>query len=109
MKQELSKDDLEVAEASVKFALENCPVEGLLSTPDGNGMTLEDIQDLLEQVKRVEDPSSGAALDDTALAKLEAVMEYTSQNCPVESVATYHDGRPISGKDIMKLAEELKE
>jgi hypothetical protein len=101
----LSEDELEVAEASVKFALENCPVDGLLSTPDGTPVTLDEAQVLLDRLREVQ--SSSLELESSLLAELRAVMDYTSQNCPVESVASFHDGRPITGRDIVSLTQKL--
>jgi len=48
-------------------------------------------------------------LGDDALSRLKVVIDYTSENCPVEGVATFHDGRTISGNDIIVLARKLKE
>jgi len=42
---ELIENDLEVAEASVRFALENCPVEGVLSREDGTPVSLDGLQE----------------------------------------------------------------
>ncbi|HUI23051.1 MAG TPA: hypothetical protein VLY82_01505 [Nitrososphaerales archaeon] len=107
MELELTKDDLEVAEASVRFAMENCPVEGLLSNEDGTSVTLDELQILLEKLQETEKTPSPRLGDDVALA-LRGVIDYTSENCPVEGVATFHDGRQISGRDIMTLHEKLR-
>jgi hypothetical protein len=101
----LSSDEFEVAEASVKFALENCPVDGLLSASDGTPVTLDETQALLDKVRESHD--SSLELDDRLLVVLGAVMDYTSQNCPVESVSRFQDGRPITGKDIISLTRKL--
>ncbi|MGP8125868.1 MAG: hypothetical protein ACLQEQ_08430 [Nitrososphaerales archaeon] len=107
---ELTEDDLEVAEASVRFALENCPVEGVLSSEDGTPVSLDGLQTLLERLKDIESrPTPASKLNGGDLIQLRSVIDYTSENCPVEGVSTFHDGRPISGKDIMTLAERLKE
>ena len=104
----LSEDDLEVAEASLEFALENCPVEGLLSTDDGTSITFDMIEAVLEKVKSVESqPASAHELDGVDLARLQSVMQYTSENCPVEGVARFHDGRQVSGRDLLDLAQKL--
>jgi len=107
MERELTEDDLEVAEASVRFAMENCPVEGLLSREDGNSISLDDLQALLERIEEAE-RTPGLKLSGDAVLTLRSVIEYTSENCPVEGAATFHDGRPISGKNIMTLGEKLK-
>lgn len=98
---------MEVAEASVKFAMENCPVEGLLSKEDGTSISLDDLQTLLEKLQRLE-RTPGNRLDDDVAPTLRSVIDYTSENCPVEGVSTFHDGRPISGRDIMALDEKLR-
>jgi hypothetical protein len=43
------------------------------------------------------------------LETLRSVIDYTSENCPVEGVSTFHDGRPMTGKNIMTLDEKLRE
>ncbi len=108
MERELTEDDLEVAEASVKFAMENCPVEGLLSRDDGTSISLGELQTLLERLAESE-KTPGTKLDEDVAAALRSVIDYTSENCPVEGVATFHDGRPISGRNIIALDEKLRE
>jgi hypothetical protein len=99
---------MEVAEVSVKFAIENCPVEGLLTKEDGTSISLDDLQTLLEKLQETE-KTPGSRFSDDVTPTLRSVIDYTSENCPVEGVATFHDGRPISGRDIMKLDEKLGE
>ena len=106
---DLTEDDLEVAEASVRFAMENCPVEGLLSKGDGTAVTLDDLQALLDSLNESEGGRAlGVAIDEDIAAQLRNVIDYTSENCPVEGVTTFHDGRSVSGKSIMTLAEKLR-
>lgn len=107
MERELTEDELEVAEASVRFAMENCPVEGLLSREDGTPLSLDDLQGLRGKLEAIEN-SAELRIEEGVIADLRAVIGYTSENCPVEGVATFHDGRPISGRDIMSLVEKLK-
>jgi len=97
-----------VAEASLSFALQNCPVEGVLSSPEGTPVTYDELQSLLDELRQVEDKSSSSELGEEALLQLKVVIDYTSENCPVENIATFHDGRSISGKDIMALAQKLR-
>jgi hypothetical protein len=104
---ELTEDDLEVAEASLSFALQSCPVEGVLSSPEGTPVTYDKLQSLLDELRQVEAKSSNSELGEESLLQLKVVIDYTSENCPVENVATFHDGRSISGKDIMALAQKL--
>lgn len=86
--------------------MENCPVEGLLSREDGTSISLDDLQTLLEKLQETEKTPVVKFSDDIA-PSLRSVIGYTSENCPVEGVATFHDGRPISGRDIMTLDEKL--
>ena len=105
----MTEDDLEVAEASISFALQNCPVEGVLTGPDGMAVTYDGLQALLGRVKELENRSDNGPMPDDVVAQLQAVIDYTSENCPVESVSTFHDGRPILGRNVTDLAEKLKE
>lgn len=107
MEQGLTEDDLEVAEASVKFAMESGPVEGVLSNDDGTSISIDDLQTLLERLDEIEKTPAGMKLDGDILMTLGRVISYTSENCPVERAAAFRDGRPISGRDIMALHEKL--
>ncbi len=102
----MTQDDLEVAEASVKFAMENCPVEGLLAKEDGTDISLDDLQSLLEELQETE-KTPGSKLGTDGMMALRSVISYTSENCPVEGVSTFRDGRQISGRNIMDLEEKL--
>ena len=105
---DLTQDDLEVAAASVRFAMENCPVEGLLSRKDGTPVTLGELQTLLDSLNDIEGrQATNASLSENLADQLTDVIGYTSENCPVEGVATFRDGRPVSGKSVATLAEKL--
>ena len=104
----MTEDDLEVAEASVSFAMENCPVEGLLTREDGTSISLDDLQTLRGKLKEAEN-SPDHRIGEEAVASLRSVIDYTSENCPVEEMATFHDGRPISGRSIIALDEKLRD
>jgi len=105
---ELTQDDLEVAVASVGFAMENCPVEGLLSKEDGTPVTLDELQALLDRLGQVRGQTEPAVtLSEDLRAQLKIIIDYTSENCPVEGVASFRDGRPVSGRNVTTLAEKL--
>jgi hypothetical protein len=106
---EFTEDDLEVAEAEVEFAMQNCPVEGILSTSDGGSVTFDDLQAILGRLKGLEgQPSAIQGLEGEQILQLEALSEYTYENCPVESTATYQDGRQVSARDIATLTDKLR-
>lgn len=110
MQQEITEEDLEVAEAGVAFAMANCPVEGVVSTPDGTPVTLDMLQALQERLKEIEgDPAKVSEFSGEQILQLGALMEYTNENCPVDSTMTFHDGRRILGRDISALTEKIKE
>ena len=101
-------DDLEIAEASIRFAIENCPAEGLLSTEDGTPVSLDELQALFERLGEFESGQApGAVLGADVAGRLKSIIDYTSENCPVEGVATFHGGRQISGRSITTLAAKL--
>jgi len=106
MVDQLTEDDLEVAEASVKFAMDNCPVEGVLSNEDGTSISLDEMQTILDSLQEVERTPGTELRRDVATA-LKSVIDYTSESCPVEGVAIFHDGRSISGRNVMTLREKL--
>ncbi len=109
MTQDLTEDELEVAEASITFALQNCPVEGILSTEDGSPITLDMLQDLLDALKGAEmEPGNATSFNREELLRLEGVMSYTYENCPVEGATTFHDGRLISGRESAALVAKIR-
>ncbi len=109
MTQELTEDDLEVAEASVAFAMQNCPVEGILSTEDGSPISLDMLQALLERLRNAERDSTGSsAFAKDELLQLQVVVGYTYENCPIEGAATFHDGRTITGKDSETMVSKVR-
>jgi len=88
--------------------MENCPVEGLLSREDGTPISVDDLQTLqvkLEEIERGPDHR----VEEEIIGNLRTAIGYTSENCPVEGVVTFHDGRPISGRNITALEEKLKD
>jgi hypothetical protein len=107
---DLTEDDLEVAEASIRFAMENCPVEGLLSNEDGTAVTLDELQALLDRLNEIgRQQAPSVNLGEDLRAQLRNVIDYTNENCPVEGVSSFHDGRHISGRSITTLAEKLSQ
>ena len=91
----------------MKFAMEICPVEGLLSRDDGASISIDDLQMLLEKLEEAEKTPGGKVTEEFTPI-LRSVIDYASENCPVEGVSTFRDGRPISGGDIMALDEKLR-
>ncbi|HMD78770.1 MAG TPA: hypothetical protein VKF39_02175 [Nitrososphaerales archaeon] len=100
---------MEVAEASIRFAMENCPVEGVLTHDDGSSVSLDELQSLMENLQGHEGTFvAGSSLGVALAGQLRIVIDYASENCPVEGVTPFHDGRRISGRDIVALAEKLR-
>ncbi len=94
----------------MEFAMQNCPVEGILSTSDGGSVTFDDLQAILERLKALEgQPGRMQELEGEQILQLEALTEYTYENCPVERAGTFHDGRQVSAKDIGTLRAKLKD
>lgn len=87
----------------------NCPVEGVVSTPDGAPVTLDMLQALQERLKEIEGtPEKISELGGEQILQLRALMEYTNENCPVDSTTTFRDGRRILGRDISTFTEKIK-
>ena len=83
LERELTEEELEVAEACVKFAMENCPVGGLLSKEDGTPLSLDELQTMQEKLEEIEN-SADLSLGEDLTSNLRSVIGYTSENCPVE-------------------------
>ncbi len=109
MQPETTEDDLEVVRAEVEFAVQNCPVEGVLSTTNMEQVTFDDLQNLQARLDGLKGRQDWAAeLSRKEILELCALVEYTVENCPVEGSATHADGRPILGSDVSSLAQKIE-
>ncbi len=98
----LSGRETEVAKANVKFALDNCPVDGGLPTEDGCALSRETVEALLTKLEAGGDAPS---LTEEELKLLQTIAGFTLEYCPYEGGLTLDDGGVASATDMTALRE----
>ena len=105
---ELSAEELNLAKANMAFALENCPVEGAITTEDGSFSSRDSYEVLLKKLQVVQiKPVNALDLSKEELEFLIATADYALTNCPVEGIMT-EDGKMASREALKALHERLK-
>jgi hypothetical protein len=104
----LSAEELEVAKANLRFALEDCPVDGGVLIEDGGTSSRESVEALLKKLESVEAPEVRAiALGSEDLKLLKAVAEYAIDECPIGGGMMLDDGTLVSKTDLVALREKV--
>lgn len=104
----LSAEELEVAKANLRFALENCPVDGGILIEDGGTTSRESVEGLLKRLEAVEArPTDALDLGNEDVNILKAVADYGLETCPVEGGMMLDDGRPVSKAALRALREKI--
>ncbi|HUI00619.1 MAG TPA: hypothetical protein VLX56_03190 [Nitrososphaerales archaeon] len=104
----LTEQELGVAKANLRFALENCPVDGGILVEDGCSFTRETVESLLS---RLESWSPGAAAgtapSDDDLKVMRALADYALEDCPIEGGLFLDDGSLVSRSDLRAYREKI--
>ncbi|MGH9920031.1 MAG: hypothetical protein ACRD6W_14345 [Nitrososphaerales archaeon] len=104
----LSAEELEVAKANLRFALENCPVDGGILIEDGGTTSRESVEVLLKRLEAVETRTIEAlGLSHEDVEILKALADYGLETCPVEGGMMLDDGRLVSKTDLRALREKI--
>ena len=104
----LSAEESGVAKANLRFALENCPVDGGILTEDGSTSSRESVEALLKKLESVEATAiKGAVLSGEEVNVLRAVADFALDDCPIEGGMMLDDGRPVSKTDLRALREKI--
>lgn len=104
----LSAEEIGVAKANLRFALENCPLDGGILIEDGGTTSRESVEDLLGRLEAIEVRATDApALSSEDVKALEAVADYGLETCPVEGGMMLDDGTPVSKADLRALREKI--
>lgn len=93
----LSGEELAVAKANLRFALDNCPVDGGLPLEDGCVSSREATEALLGRLEAM--GTQGVKATDLAYEEvglLKAIADYALDGCPIEGGMTLDDGILVS-------------
>ncbi len=105
---ELSAEELRLAKANLIFSIENCPVEGGITTDDGSVSSRDSFEALLKKLEAVQvEPVNRLDLSNEDLGYLIATADYTLTYCPVEGIMI-EDGQMASREAFTALRERLK-
>jgi len=104
----LSGEEVQVAKANVKFALENCPVDGGILMEDGCAGSRESLEVLLKKLQLVEaQPTTGLDVGGEEVKLLSAVVGFALDFCPIEGGMMLDDGVLVSRENLTALREKL--
>jgi hemerythrin-like domain-containing protein len=105
----LSPEELGIAEASLRFALENCPVDGGILTEDGRTSSEESVEVLLKKLEAAKArPGRLDDLTEEEIKLLEALAEYAVQECPIDGTPLPESDRGLTKADIRALREKYR-
>ena len=104
----LSDRELGVAKANLKFALENCPVDGGVEEEDGDTTSRESVEALLERLDAVGANSIEATdLSEDEVKLLKAVGDYALEGCPIEGGMMRDDGSLVTRAELKDFREKI--
>jgi len=105
----LSSDELGIVRANLRFALENCPVDGGILMEDGRTSTDDSVGALLEKLEAAKThPVSFGDLAEGEISLIEAVAEYAVRECPIDGAPVPESRRMLTKADIRTLREKLR-
>lgn len=103
----LAVEDVEVAKANVRFALENCPVDGGILAEDGCSFSRESVEVTLGRLEESESSASRGPLGDDELKVMRALADYALEECPIEGGLIRDDGSLVSRSDLRAYRERI--
>lgn len=104
----LSGEELAVAKASLRFALDNCPVDGGLPLEDGCVSSREATEALLGRLEAMGTQGMKAAdLAYEEVGLLKAIADYALDGCPIEGGMTLDDGSLVSRGELSALRDKI--
>ena len=104
----LSPDDLGIVKTNLRFALENCPVDGGVLTEDGNTTSEESLRVLLRKLEAAKNRPVGARdLAGEEIRLMKAVADYAIQECPIDGAVNLETGTLISKANIRAVRKKI--
>ena len=106
----LSVEEMGIVQANLRFALENCPLEGGILIEDGTASSEYSVRALL---KKLEDSKTRqfrvADLANNDIRLLRAITEYAVKECPIDDAMMLDSGRIVTRDDLRALKEKFSE
>ncbi len=103
----ITADEIGIAKANLKFALENCPVDGGILAEDGRSFSRESVEALLGRLEDESSPSVGQSLTEGELSVMRALAEYALEECPIEGGLVRDDGSLVSMPELQAYRERI--
>ncbi len=103
----LTPDEIGVAKANLRFALENCPVDGGVLAEDGCSFSRESVEALTDRLEELGSSSGGAGLSEDELKVMRAVADYALGECPIEGGLIRDDGSLVSRSELRAYRERI--
>jgi hypothetical protein len=103
----LTPDEIGVARANLRFALENCPVDGGVLAEDGCSFSRESVEALIGRLEGLGSSPDGACLSEDELKVMRAVADYALDECPIEGGLIRDDGSLVSRSDLRVYRERI--
>ena len=104
----LSGEELAVAKANLRFALDNCPVDGGLPLEDDCVSSREATEALLGRLEAMGTQGMKATdLSYEEVGLLKAIADYALDDCPIESGMTLDDGSLVSRRELRALRDKI--
>lgn len=101
----LSAEEIEIVQANLRFAIENCPTEGGILLEDGTTSTEQSVKDLLKKLETAKARQVNLAdLADKEIRLLKGIAGYAIQECPIDGLML-DSGRVIT-KDALRALKE---
>ena len=104
----LSGEELAVAKANLRFAVDNCPVDGGLPLEDGCVSSREATEALLGRLEAM--GTQGMKASDLAheeVGLLKAIADYALDGCPIDGGMTLDDGSLVSRGELGALRDKI--
>jgi hypothetical protein len=104
----LSGEELAMVKANLRFALDNCPVDGGLPLEDGSVSSREATEALLGRLEAMGTRVMKAAdLAYEEVGLLKAIADYALDGCPIEGGMTLDDGSLVSRGELRALRDKI--
>ncbi len=110
----LTAEEIAVAMANARFALDNCPVDGGILEEDGGCVSRESVEALQGRLEGLAGGANsggggggGEGLGDEDLKVMRALADYALEDCPIEGGMVLEDGGLVSREDLRAYREKI--
>ncbi len=103
----LTPEEIAIAKANLRFALENCPVDGGVLTEDGCSFSSQSVEVLLGRLEELKSTPLEGRLAEDELEVMRAVADYALDECPVEGGLARDDGSLVLRSDLLAYRKRI--